>query len=138
MANAKKTANTAALGPINGLLLWTSAGRYEPLAAFYRDVLELPVRTERPGHLAFEWPGGMRLTLGVHEQVDGTASDAHRIMINFAVTDIAAAAERLAARGVAFMRLPSPEPWGGWIATFADPDGNLIQLLQPAPPTAAP
>lgn len=122
----------AALGPINGVLLWTSAERYEPLAAFYRDVLRLPMRTDRPGHLAFEWPDGMRLTLGVHTLVDGPARDPHRIMLNLAAPDIVAVAATLRARGVVFVREPSPEPWGGWIATFADPDGNLVQLLQPA------
>jgi predicted enzyme related to lactoylglutathione lyase len=53
-------------------------------------------------------------------------------MLNFAVTDIATTAEVLRGRGVRFVREPSPEPWGGWIATFTDPDGNLVQLLQPA------
>ena len=89
-------------------------------------------RTDRPGHLAFEWPDGMRLTLGVHELVHGPSAEPHRIMLNLGVTDIAAAAEVLRGRGVRFVREPSPEPWGGWIATFADPDGNLVQLLQPA------
>ena len=122
-----------ALGGINGILLWTEADRFDELAAFYRDVLRLPVRTDRPGHLAFEWPDGMRLTLGVHELVHGRSTEAHRIMLNLGVTDIVAAAAALRDRGVRFVREPSPEPWGGWIATFADPDGNLVQLLQPAP-----
>jgi len=125
----------SAIGPVNGVLVWTSAERYEALAAFYRDVLALPVRTDRAGHLAFEWPGGMRLTLGVHALVDGPARDPHRMMVNLATADIAAAAAALRARGVRFVREPSPEPWGGWIATFADPDGNLVQLLQ-TPPTS--
>ncbi len=123
----------AALGGINGVLLWTSAARFGALAAFYRDVLRLPVRTDRPGHLALEWPDGMRLTLGVHTLVDGPARDPHRVMLNLAAPDIVAAAAALRARGVTFVREPSPEPWGGWIATFTDPDGNLVQLLQPAP-----
>ena len=120
------------LGGINGILLWTSADRFDDLAVFYRDVLRLPVRTDRAGHLAFEWPDGMRLTLGVHQLVHGPAGDPHRLMLNFAVTDIATTAEVLRGRGVRFVREPSPEPWGGWIATFTDPDGNLVQLLQPA------
>jgi predicted enzyme related to lactoylglutathione lyase len=123
----------SALGRINGILLWTEADRFDDLAAFYRDVLRLPVRTDRPGHLAFEWPDGMRLTLGVHRLVHGPNTEPHRVMLNLGVTDIAAAAEALRGRGVQFVREPSPEPWGGWIATFADPDGNLVQLLQPAP-----
>ena len=43
---------------------------------------------------------------------------------------------RLAAAGVTFTRPPELEPWGGRIATFADPDGNTLQLMQlPGPDT---
>ena len=34
------------------------------------------------------------------------------------------------AMGDAFTRPPGREPWGGLVATFADPDGNTLQLLQ--------
>ena len=27
-------------------------------------------------------------------------------------------------------RAPEREEWGGWVATFADPDGNVLQLMQ--------
>ncbi|MFN0028396.1 MAG: VOC family protein [Acidimicrobiales bacterium] len=126
--------NEATLGPVNGVLIWTHEAGYHELAAFYRDTLELPVRTDRGHHLAFEWPGGMRLTLGVHTAIQpGAARDPNRVMVNFAVRDIHATQARLRDRGVVFLRPASQEPWGGWIATFADPDGNVLQLLQSAP-----
>jgi predicted enzyme related to lactoylglutathione lyase len=31
---------------------------------------------------------------------------------------------------VDFTRAPAREEWGGWVATFADPDGNVLQLMQ--------
>jgi catechol 2,3-dioxygenase-like lactoylglutathione lyase family enzyme len=34
------------------------------------------------------------------------------------------------ARGVRFAGEPSRQPWGGWEASFADPDGNRFQLAQ--------
>ena len=34
------------------------------------------------------------------------------------------------APGVVFTRAPEREEWGGWVATFADPDGNVLQLMQ--------
>jgi predicted enzyme related to lactoylglutathione lyase len=77
----------------------------------------------------------MRLTLGIHTDVAGPTSEPNRILLNLGVIDIHAAADRLRERGVTFTREPSAESWGGWIATFADPDGNLVQLLQPAPAT---
>jgi uncharacterized glyoxalase superfamily protein PhnB len=50
-------------------------------------------------------------------------------MINLAVADIDAAHQRLMAAGVPSLRTPSTEPWGGKVATYADPDGNTIQLM---------
>ncbi len=115
-----------------GVLVWTAAERFEAMASFYADVVGLPVRTRKPGFVNFAW-GDVRLTISVHSGVSGAAADPLRIMVNLATTDIAGDAGRLAAAGVVFQREASPEPWGGWIATFADPDGNLVQLLQPAP-----
>jgi predicted enzyme related to lactoylglutathione lyase len=112
-----------------GVLLWTSKNRHEAMAVFYRDVLGLTPRSDRPGFINFEW-GGTRLTISTHSDVDGSAADPLRIMVNLEVTDIAATASRLSAAGVSFSRQPSEEPWGGWIATFEDPDGNTIQLMQ--------
>ncbi len=118
-----------------GVLIWTDAARHPAMAAFYRDVLGLPVRTQRGGFISFAWPGGadVRLTIAVHDEVAGPAKDPLRIMLNLGVDDIAAAHRRLTQAGVAFSRAPEQEKWGGWIATFADPDGNVIQILQPAP-----
>ena len=112
-----------------GVLLWTSKERHHAMAAFYRDVLGLTPRSERPGFISFEW-GNVRLTISTHSGVAGVATDPLRIMVNLEVTDIAATASRLSKAGVGFSREPSEEPWGGWIATFADPDGNTIQLMQ--------
>ena len=57
-------------------------------------------------------------------------------MLNLTVADIRAVHERLTRAGVAFSREPAREDWGGWVATFADPDGNILQLMQlPAPGT---
>jgi len=75
----------------------------------------------------------MRLTVTVHSQVAGPATDPARYLLNLGVDDIEAAAKRIAAAGGTFVREPSKEPWGGWIATMVDPDGNYVQLMQPAP-----
>jgi predicted enzyme related to lactoylglutathione lyase len=119
-----------------GVLIWTDAARHPAMATFYRDVLGLPVRTQREGFISFAWPGGLdvRLTIGVHAEVAGPAKDPLRIMLNLGVDDIVGAYERLTRDGVSFTRPPEQEKWGGWIATFADPDGNVVQLLQPPAP----
>jgi predicted enzyme related to lactoylglutathione lyase len=51
-------------------------------------------------------------------------------MINLGVDDIRGQCELLRERGVRLVREPQKEHWGGWVATFSDPDGNTLQLLQ--------
>ncbi|MBT8198808.1 MAG: glyoxalase [Acidimicrobiia bacterium] len=119
------------VGPINGVILWTSEARHPAMAAFYRDTLGLTPRSDRPGFINFEW-GALRLTISTHSEIDGTSKDPLRVMVNLATDDIRDDHARLVERGVAFSRSPEQEPWGGWIATFTDPDGNTVQLLQPA------
>jgi len=114
---------------VAGVIVWTE--RLEPMAAFYRDVLGLPLHSTHPDFVAFEL-GGMRLSVGEHSMVHGHTSEPHRVMVNLGVVDIHRSYETLRAHGVEFVRPPEREQWGGWVATFRDPDGNLLQLLQPA------
>lgn len=110
-----------------GVILWTD--QLERMAAFYRDTLVLPVHSVRPHFVAFQI-GEVRLSVGTHSEVHGPAREAVRVTVNLSVADIHAAHRELTARGVAFVRPPEREHWGGWVASFRDPDGNLLQLLQ--------
>jgi predicted enzyme related to lactoylglutathione lyase len=112
-----------------GVILWTSADRHPAMEAFYRDLLELPARSTRPGFINFDLKAA-RLTIAVHSEVAGPARDALRIMVNLEVDGLDQLIERLQAAGVEVIRPPEPEHWGGRIATLADPDGNIIQLLE--------
>ena len=112
-----------------GVLIWTEAQRFPAMARFYRDTLGLATRSAKGDFVNFDW-SGVRLSVGVHERVHGVSRDSLRIMINLAVADIHVVHERLARAGVVFTRAPEREDWGGWVATFADPDGNVLQLMQ--------
>ena len=112
---------------VAGMIIWTE--RMAAMAAFYRDTLGLPVHSERPHFVAFEW-GDMRFSIGAHSEVRGKNAEPQRIMVNLATSDIHTLHKRLAAAGVRFIRPPEREHWGGWVATFEDPDGNLLQLLE--------
>jgi predicted enzyme related to lactoylglutathione lyase len=112
-----------------GVIVWT--GDLAPMVAFYRDVLELPVHSIHEDFAAFEL-GGIRLSVGLHSGVHGPNPEGVRVMVNFGVEQIQPVYERLSGRGVEFIRPPEREVWGGWVATFRDPDGNLLQLLQQA------
>jgi predicted enzyme related to lactoylglutathione lyase len=118
-----------AIGSPVGVIVSTDAKRFDAMATFYGDILSLPVRSRHVGFVNFVW-GEFRLTIHVHSDVVGCAVDPDRVMINFAVADIVATYQRLADAGVTFRRPPERESWGGWIATFSDPDGNALQLLQ--------
>ena len=120
------------MGSIDGLagvLIWTSADRFGAMARFYRDTLGLAPRSDKSDFINFDW-NGVRLSVSIHDRVGGTNGDPLRIMVNLTVTDIRAVHDRLVRAGVVFTRAPEREDWGGWVATFADPDGNVLQLMQ--------
>jgi predicted enzyme related to lactoylglutathione lyase len=118
-----------AIHGLAGVLIWTEASRFPALARFYRDTLGLRPRSDRADFVNFAW-GDIRLSLGVHAEVRGPARDPRRVMVNLLVEDLDAVHARLVRAGVAFSRPPEPEAWGGRVATFSDPDGNTLQLMQ--------
>ena len=112
-----------------GVLVWTEAERFPAMARFYRDTLGLTPRSAKSDFINFDW-GGVRLSVGVHDRVRGATHEPLRVMIHLTVGDIHAVHARLTRAGVVFTREPEREDWGGWVATFADPDGNTLQLMQ--------
>ena len=75
-------------------------------------------------------PGAPNLALGTHSEVHGKASDPYRHMVVLASDNLDADFERLNGSGVQFIE--SPTDYGTVrIATLEDPEGNLLQLLQP-------
>jgi predicted enzyme related to lactoylglutathione lyase len=99
----------------------------ERLIAFYRDVVQLP-----PTEMG-DWAlraGGALLIIDGHDATKGPAKEPHRYLINLGVRDIHAEQARLGSAGVVFVRPVEREPWGALIATFLDPDGNYIQLIE--------
>ena len=113
-----------------GVIIWTD--NLERLAQFYETVLGLTPHSRHSDFISFRW-GNMRLGLGLHSFVHGTARDPYRIMVNLGTGDIHATVERLREQGVKILRPPEQEKWRGWVATFEDPDGNILQLLQQPP-----
>ncbi|MBI4220334.1 MAG: VOC family protein [Chloroflexi bacterium] len=119
----------SAIHGIAGVLI--STDKPDSMRSFYRDVLGFVPHSIRPDGVQFKW-GDIRLTIGPHSEVHGATTEPYRIMMNLLVTDIHAVYERLRKKGVEFIRVPSRERWG-WLATFHDPDGNTLQLLQDDP-----
>lgn len=100
------------------------------LLPFYRDLLGLPVAIETPGFVVLGELGAPALALGTHSEVRGRNADPARHMVALNTDDVDADWKRLKAAGVEF--LEGPTDYGQLrIATLRDPEGNLIQLLQP-------
>ncbi len=79
----------------------------------------------------FGWKvGDCYLTLGEHSEVQGQATEPARIILNLETTAVQEEFARLKQLGVKVIKEPY-EMGGGWIATLADPDGNLLQLMSP-------
>ena len=117
------------MNELAGVLIHTSADRFPAMRSFYVDVLGLSPRSDRSGFVNFEF-GSQRLTISLHGAVDGETSEPDRMLVNFATDDIEQAYTTAVSTGAPGLRPPSPEPWGGRVATVADPDGNLVQFLE--------
>jgi predicted enzyme related to lactoylglutathione lyase len=116
---------------INNLLINLTSEDPERLKAFYANVVGLQKNPDM-GEDAFH-AGGATLAIDGHSETRGQAREPQRVLIDFMVDDIAAEQARLESQGVKFSRTQGKEWWGGVISTFADPDGNLCQIIEYKP-----
>lgn len=99
---------------------------------FYESTLGLRVQHAADDYCVFEL-GGPTLVL---ERVDPDAPEDEQALVgrfsgvSFAVADIQIAWRQLQAGGVFFSAAPERQAWGGWLATFEDPAGNRLQIVQ--------
>jgi predicted enzyme related to lactoylglutathione lyase len=101
--------------------------------SFYRNMLGLPLafQDERFGYASFETEG-LRLGLACvdPQATDATVRPGRHTGIGLGVPDLVAAHRRLEAAGIRFTMPPTKQPWGGFMAMFDDPDGNVFYLDQ--------
>lgn len=74
--------------------------------------------------------GSTHLTIGEHSEVKGKAKEPQRVILNFETEKVKEDFERIKDLGAEVIKEPY-EMEGTWIATFADPDGNYLQLMSP-------
>ena len=102
--------------------------------SFYRDKLGLSLRaySAESGYCVFE-SGAAQLVV---EAVPNEAPADEQVLVgrftglSFAVENIAAVYQRLTSLDVPFTGAPETQTWGGILATFQDPAGNELQLVQ--------
>ena len=102
------------------------------LAEFYEKFFGRPADVQNgPFHM---WlGGGSSFRVSDHSELTGPTKEPGRILLNFDTKDVKGEFARLKALGLTIIK--EPYVTGGrsdyWVATLADPDGNLVQLTTP-------
>ena len=95
---------------------------------FYRDTLGLAFgfSDEDHGYASFS-AGPISLGLAVVGEDQPELLGLHT-GVGFNTADLETEHERLSQLGVVFTMPPTRQPWGGFMALMADPDGNVFYL----------
>jgi predicted enzyme related to lactoylglutathione lyase len=106
------------------------------LVEFYTRVLGEPVMSDG-GYTGWQLGSGF-VTVGPHSEVTGRNPQPGRLIWNIETADVRGEFERMKAAGAEIVAEPyamddDMAVAGMAIATFADPDGNLFQLMSPMP-----
>jgi predicted enzyme related to lactoylglutathione lyase len=111
---------------LSGVRIWVDD--MAKARTFYGDLLGLPVK--------WDFGDAMGYDVGADLIVEMADDEARRegLLARFAglsisVPDIDAAYRDLTAKGVEFLGPPEKMPWGGLLAHFKDPAGNVLTLL---------
>ena len=112
---------------LNSVMIGTSQPKV--LAEFYEKVFgKAPDMTE--GDWSGWQVGSAFFSIGAHSEVKGKAKEPQRMICNLETKEVKEEFKRIKATGAKVIKEPY-EMGGGWIATFADPDGNYFQLMTP-------
>lgn len=101
---------------------------------FYQQKLGLPLKTDGSDYGFCVFNAGS--TEFIVETVPDDAPEDEQILVgrftglSFKVEDVAAKCKELQALDVRFTGLPEKQFWGGILATFQDPSGNQLQIVQ--------
>jgi lactoylglutathione lyase len=105
---------------------------WDGLCDFYRDKLELPERFRNADIGWAEYDAGGPC-FGIERVTPGDTEADHLIgrmlAVSLQVDDVQATYQKLSERGVEFLEPPERQPWGGTLAHFRDPEGNVLTLL---------
>ena len=98
--------------------------------AFYQTAFGFTLESKDADHGYASFDAGA-IRLGVAQVAGDQAELAGRHTgLGIDVEDLEAEHARLVAAGVEFPMAPERQPWGGFMALVADPDGNVFYLDQ--------
>ena len=112
-----------------GVRIWVQD--YDAARCFYAETLGLPLAWDMPEAGAFGVDVGATLIV---ERADSTDAESAALVgrfvgVSLQVEDIQETWHRLGELGVPFDGPPETQPWGGTLAHFRDPSGNVLTLL---------
>lgn len=104
---------------------------------FYTGLLALPLVADGSDHSFCVFQCGAVQLVVEAVAPDAPADDQALVGrftgLSFTVVDAVATCQAWTARGVPFTGLPERQFWGGIRATFCDPSGNQLQIVQRPP-----
>jgi predicted enzyme related to lactoylglutathione lyase len=116
---------------LNSIMIGSSDPK--KLSEFYEKVLE-----KKPDMQEGDWygysAGACYLSIGAHDKVKGQATNPERVIMNFETKEVKEEFARIKGLGGKVIAEPYQMDANndmGWIATFADPEGNYFQLMSP-------
>jgi len=95
---------------------------------FYEEILGLEKKYEYSSYAGFDC-GGVEIGL-IPKPEESQKASVLSPSVEFLVDDIEKAYNALKKKGVEFTKELHEETWGGRQATFADPDGNILEITQ--------
>jgi len=113
-------------GKIGAVILLVSD--METSTRFYRDVLNLPIKTQSKDWTEFF---NRETVLAIHpaHKTHQQSSAQGKVLVGFMVSDLEAEVEQLQKKNVRFFKRLKEEPFGKH-AIIEDPDGHLISLAE--------
>lgn len=95
---------------------------------FYEETLGLEKKYEYSSYAGFECGG---VEIGLVPRPEECKHFAPKpVAVEFLVENVEKFYEELKNKGVRFTRELHDEPWGGRQASFTDPDGNVLEIVQ--------
>jgi predicted enzyme related to lactoylglutathione lyase len=117
---------------LNSIMVGTK--QMEAMVAFYEKVLGKPAEMVDAENGFYGWQAGsVYFALLQHSEMGGKTKDPGRVLLNFETTQVKEEFARIKALGGVVIKEPSQMGENAWLATLADPDGNLFQIVSPMP-----
>lgn len=133
IADAGKAASAPPVGHVIGVGgIFFKAKDPKALAAWYREVLGMPVEVWGGAALRYDAPGHPSVLAwnAFPASTKYFAPSTGEFMIDYAVDDMDALLARLHTKGVAVLKRDDNDP-NGRFAWILDPEGNKIELWEP-------